>query len=58
MEYIWTNGYIDDLIIAHRKVDDNTLWQVCMVETSFDRDECLELYSIVKERIRTNFRTF
>tara|TARA_R110000744_G_scaffold133606_1_gene242067 strand:- start:352 stop:528 length:177 start_codon:yes stop_codon:yes gene_type:complete len=56
MEYIWTDGYVKDLALANRKVDSDTLYQVCMTEASDNKEEALNLYSLVKEAIKEKYR--
>jgi len=45
MEYIWTKKFVRDLALANRKLDNNTLYEVCSVEASYDKEETLALYS-------------
>ena len=58
MEYIWTRGFVKDLALANRKVEDSVLYTVCSVEASYNKEETLALYSMVKEEIRRNHRSF
>ena len=58
MEYTWTTKFVKDLAIANRKVNDNTLWQVCSLEADHNKGETLVLYTMVKEELRRNHRTF
>lgn len=52
MEYIWTNKYVNDLALVVRKLDDDTIYETCMIEASRNKDEALVLYTMVKERLR------
>lgn len=52
MEYIWTNKYVNDLALVVRKLDDDTIYEACMIEASRNKDEALVLYTMVKERLR------
>ena len=56
MDYIWTDGYVKDLALANRKLDSDTLYQVCMVEASNNKEEALNLYNLVKEVVRKKHR--
>jgi hypothetical protein len=58
MEYIWTDGYVKDLALANRKVDNEVLYSVCAVEASYNKEETLALYSMVREVIQRDYRRF
>jgi hypothetical protein len=58
MEYIWTKKFVRDLALANRKLDNNTLYEVCSVEASYDKEETLALYSMVREVIQRDYRGY
>ena len=56
MEYTWTKSYVNDLALANRKLDNDTLYQVCNVEASYNKEQAVLLYNMVKEAIVVNKR--
>lgn len=53
MEYVFPVKYVKELAIANRKNTLNQLWEVCMVETSYSKDDALNLYDLVRFELQT-----
>ena len=58
MRYTWTTKFVTKMALTNRKLDKDTLYEVCMLEASRDKEGALDLYSLVREKILKNHRTF
>ena len=58
MEYIWTKKFVQDLALANRKLNNEVLYTVCLVEASHSKEAALDLYSMTREVIQRDHRKF
>jgi hypothetical protein len=51
MKYTWTSKFIKEIAKENRKKDHNEIWKVCMTLACYNKDEAVNLYSLIREEL-------